>query len=198
MQSYRLRAALRWTIIFISFVKKVWCYMKITTRQLAVSALLVAADVLFARVIALNTPIMKIGLGFAAIALCAMAYGPWWAAGVAALGDLLGSLLFPTGAYFPGFTVSAAMTGVIFGLTLYRREARFASALAAAAANCVLVSFLLNSALISYISGNAYTAMLAARAVQLAVMLPMQCAVIYLLGRSNTVGNILRRLKEIA
>ena len=69
--------------------------MKITTRQLAVSALLVAADVLFVRVFALNTPIMKIGLGFAAIALCAMAYGPWWAAGVSALGDLLGSLLFP-------------------------------------------------------------------------------------------------------
>lgn len=170
--------------------------MKITTRQLAVSALLVAADVLFVRVFALNTPIMKIGLGFAAIALCAMAYGPWWTAGVAALGDLLGSLLFPTGAYFPGFTVTAAITGVIFGLVLYKREVRFLTALIAAGANCVIVSFLLNSALIAYISGNAYTALLAARAVQLAVMLPVQCAVIYFLGRSKSVRNIVSRIKE--
>ena len=170
--------------------------MKITTRHLAVSALLTAADVLFVRVFALNTHIMKIGLGFAAIALCAMAYGPWWAAGVAALGDLLGSVLFPTGAYFPGFTVTAAMTGIIFALVLYKREVRFTTALIAAAANCIIVSYLLNSALISYISGNAYTAMLAARAVQLAVILPVQCAVIYLLGKSKAFGNIISRLKE--
>ena len=162
--------------------------MKITTRQLAVSALLVAADVLFVRVFALNTPIMKIGLGFAAIALCAMAYGPWWTAGVSALGDLLGSLLFPTGAYFPGFTVTAAITGMIFGLALYKREVRFTTALIAAATNCVVVSFLLNSALISYISGNAYSAMLAARAVQLAVMLPVQAAVLLLLTRSKFIA----------
>ncbi len=168
--------------------------MKISTRQLAVSALLAAADVLFVRVFALNTPIMKIGLGFAAIALCAMAYGPWCAAGVSALGDLLGSLLFPTGAYFPGFTVTAALTGLIFGLVLYGRRVRFTTALIAAAVNCIVVSFLLNSALIAYISGNTYSAMLTARAVQPAVMLPLQCAVIYFLGSSKSVGNVIAKL----
>ena len=115
---------------------------------------------------------------------------------MSALGDLLGSLLFPTGAYFPGFTVTAAITGMIFGLALYKREVRFTTALIAAATNCVVVSFLLNSALISYISGNTYSAMLAARAVQLAVILPVQCAVIYFLGRSKAVGNVISKLKE--
>lgn len=74
--------------------------MKGQTKKLTVSALLLAADVILTRILAFNTPLMKIGLGFAATALCAMLYGPWWAAGIAALGDLLGSLLFPTGAYF--------------------------------------------------------------------------------------------------
>ena len=92
--------------------------MKGQTKKLAVSALLLAADVILTRILAFNTPLMKIGLGFAATALCAMLYGPWWAAGVAALGDLLGSLLFPTGAYFPGFTLTAACTGALFGLCL--------------------------------------------------------------------------------
>ena len=62
--------------------------MKGQTKKLAVSALLLAADVILTRILAFNTPLMKIGLGFAATALCAMLYGPWWAAGVAALGDL--------------------------------------------------------------------------------------------------------------
>ena len=170
--------------------------MKISTRRLAVSALLLALDVLFVRVLALNTPVMKIGLGFAAIAFCAMAYGPWWAALVSALGDLLGSVLFPTGAYFPGFTLTAALTGLIFGLVLYKRPSGLARAALAAALNCVLVSYLANSALIAFISGAAYTALLATRAVQLAVMLPVQCAVIYLLGRAKPVRDILDKISE--
>ena len=59
--------------------------MVITTRKLAISALLLTADVILTRLIAFNTPVMKIGLGFTAVALCAMIYGPWWAALVAAL-----------------------------------------------------------------------------------------------------------------
>ena len=146
--------------------------MKITTRKLAVSAILLAADVMLTRVFAFNTPLMKIGLGFAAIALCAMLYGPAWAALVSALGDLIGSLAFPTGAYFPGFTLTAAVTGLIFGLCLYKRERSWIHAVLAAALNCLIVSFLANSAMISFITGNSYAAMLATRAVQLAVMLP--------------------------
>lgn len=161
--------------------------MKITTRKLAVSAILLAADVLLTRVFAFNTPLMKIGLGFAAIALCAMLYGPAWAALVSALGDLIGSLAFPTGAYFPGFTLTAAVTGLIFGLCLYKRERSWIHAVLAAALNCLIVSFLANSAMISFITGNSYAAMLATRAVQLAVMLPVQAAVL-LLTRSKFIA----------
>ena len=66
----------------------------------------------------------------------------------------------------------------------------------AAALNCVLVSYLANSALIAFISGTAYTALLATRAVQLAVLLPVQCAVIYLLGRAKPVRDILDKISE--
>ena len=122
---------------------------KITLRQLTVSALLIALDVVFSRVLAINTPLMKIGLGFAAVALSAMLYGPLWAALTAALGDLIGALLFPTGAYFPGFTVTAALTGLIFGLFLYRREKSWLRAFLAALCNCLLVTFLLNTLMIA-------------------------------------------------
>ena len=84
----------------------------VSLRQLTLSALLVALDVVFSRVLAINTPLMKIGLGFAAVAVSAMLYGPAWAALTAALGDLIGALLFPTGAYYWGFTATAASIGL--------------------------------------------------------------------------------------
>ena len=169
--------------------------MKGQTKKLAVSALLLAADVILTRVLAFNTPLMKIGLGFAATALCALLYGPWWAAGVAALGDVLGSLLFPTGAYFPGFTLTAACTGLLFGLCLYRRGADWRFPVLGAVLNCALISYLANTAMISFISGTSYTALLGVRAIQLTVMLPLQTLVLLWLTRSPLIRRVLNEAK---
>ena len=163
------------------------------TKKLIVSAQLLALDVVLTRLLAINTPVMKIGFGFAAVALCAVLYGPWWAALTAALGDIVGALLFPTGAFFPGFTLTAACTGLIFGLCLYRRDKSLLWPIAAAALNVVLVSYLANTAMISWISGSPYTTLLKARAVQLAVMLPVQLAVLFFLSRSTVIKKLLDR-----
>lgn len=165
------------------------------TKKLAVSALLVTADVILTRLLAFNTPVMKIGLGFAAVAVCAMLYGPWWTALVAAMGDLLGSLLFPTGAYFPGFTLTAACTGLLFGLLL-GRDARPSRPLLAAALNTLLVSYLANTWMICFLTGSPFRVMLAARAVQLAVMLPLQGLVLLWLTRSGFIRRILQDAKR--
>ena len=163
------------------------------TKKLIVSAQLLALDVVLTRLLAINTPVMKIGLGFAAVALCAILYGPWWAALVAALGDLVGALLFPTGAFFPGFTLTAACTGLIFGLCLYRRDKSLLWPILAAALNVLLVSYLANTAMITYISGTPYTTLLKARAVQLAVMLPVQIVVLSFLHRSSAIKKLLEK-----
>ena len=131
--------------------------------------------------------------GFAAVALCAMLFGPWWAALTAALGDLVGALLFPTGAFFPGFTLTAACTGLIFGLCLYRRSKNLLWPILAALLNTLLVSYLANTAMISYISGSPFVTLLKARAVQLAVMLPVQLVVLGFLSRSSVIKKLLDR-----
>ena len=131
---------------------------------------------------------MKIGLGFAAVAICGALYGPWWACICAGIGDLIGSLIFPTGAYFPGFTVTAALTGLLFGALL--RPFTVKKALLAGILNVVIVSFFCNTAMIAYLTGGDYTKLLAARAVQIAVMLPVQCAVL-----AVVLPMILKRIK---
>lgn len=182
---------------------------KITLRQLTVSALLIALDVVFSRVLAINTPLMKIGLGFAAVALSAMLYGPLWAALTAALGDLVGALLFPTGAYFPGFTATAALTGLIFGLFLYRREKGWLRAFLAAFCNCLLVTLLLNTLMIAvffrsspaelagadfarFMELTSLKALLAARIPQFFIMLAVQALVIAALQASPALLRLIR------
>lgn len=167
--------------------------MKITVRQLVLSAMLIAFDVIFTRVLALNTSLMKIGIGFTAVAVCAMLYGPAWAALTAALGDLVGALAFPTGAFFPGFTLTAALTGAIYGICLYGCRVTWKRALCAAALNGVIVTWLLNTLLIAvWFSPKTYAALLAARAVQLAVVLPLQFVMISALGASGAIERLNR------
>ncbi|MBQ5976854.1 MAG: folate family ECF transporter S component [Oscillospiraceae bacterium] len=182
---------------------------KITLRQLTVSALLIALDVVFSRVLAINTPLMKIGLGFAAVAVAAMLYGPAWAALTAALGDLVGALLFPTGAYFPGFTATAALTGLIFGLFLYRREKSWLRAFLAALCNCLLVTLLLNTLMIAvffrsspaelagadfarFMELTSLKALLAARIPQFFIMLAVQTLVLAALQASPALLRLIR------
>ena len=148
-------------------------------RKIAYTAILIACDILLTRVLAINTAVMKIGLGFLAVALCSTLYGPLWGAMAAAIGDILGSVIFPTGAYYFPFTVTAALTGLIFGLFLYRKFS-VKKAVIAAAVNVTAVSYIMNTALIARLSGASYTALLATRSIQLAVMLIIQPLVLAL------------------
>ena len=80
--------------------------------------MLVAVHVLLSRILSVNAWNIKIGLAFLPVYAAAYLYGPWVAALVGGIGDLVGALAFPIGPYFPGFTLSCALTGVIFGLLL--------------------------------------------------------------------------------
>ena len=133
---------------------------RISLRQLTVSALLIAFDVIFTRVLALNTPLVKMGFGFAAVAVGAMLYGPAWTA------------------------LTAALTGLLFGLCLYRRPVRLANAFLAAFLNCLIVTLILNTAQIVIFFHASLEVLLASRVPQFFIMTAIQTLVIRALGVS--------------
>lgn len=169
--------------------------MKITTKKIAISAFLIAFDVIFTRVLALNMPLTKIGLGFAAVMVCGMLYGPGWTALCAGLGDLIGSL-FPTGAYFPGFTVTAAIGGAIFGAALYKKRPGLSGCIVTALLNGLIVSLLLNTTMISLVFGPPLGPLFLTRLGQFGIMLAVQTLVLVFLTRSDTLYNKISSLRE--
>ena len=96
---------------------------KMTTQKMCLLAVLCAMQVVLSRIAAINVgDYLKISVGIIPIAVCGILAGPMWAALTAAASDVIGALLFPTGAFFPGYTVVAAAGGFIFGLFLYRKQ----------------------------------------------------------------------------
>lgn len=89
--------------------------------KFVITALLVALNVVLERFIpSYKTDVADISFGFIAIAFAAAFLGTPYAAVVAGLGDVIGAILVPFGAYFPGFTVTNCIYGIILGEFLHK------------------------------------------------------------------------------
>lgn len=153
-------------------------------------ALMVALHIILSRFLSINAWNLKIGFSFVPVFAAAVLYGPLVAGLVGALGDFLGAILFPIGPYFPGFTLTCCLTGLAFGLLLYKKQTvpRIA---AATAVNQLVIGLLVNSYWISMLYGSPYGGVVAGRIIQCAILIPVEFLVMGTLTRV-----LFRRLKE--
>lgn len=155
---------------------------KMNARMIAYLGVLVAAEIVLSRFLSINAWNIKIGFNFVPIVIAAMLFGPLPAAAVAAMGDFLGAVLFPIGPYFPGFTLTAFCTGLVFGLFLHEKRTP-GRVLAAVAINQLVFSLLLNSLWISILYGSPFLPLLSTRIIQCAVLAPVQFVMIVAINR---------------
>ncbi len=92
------------------------------SRKLLLCALFTASCVVLARILSIRTNIITIGFSFVPIMLGAIILGPKYSTFIATTSDVIGALLFPTGSYFFGFTITSFLTGLTYGLILYRKN----------------------------------------------------------------------------
>ena len=152
------------------------------TKKLTLTAMLTALEIVLSRFLSISAWHMKIGFAFVPVALAALLFGPLWAGAVGALGDFLGALLFPIGSYFPGFTLTAFLMGLCYGVFLYSKQS-FPRILLAVAIHQFVLSLLLNTLWISILYGSPYGPLLVSRLPQCALLAAVQTVVIQALVR---------------
>ncbi len=95
---------------------------RISTHSLATVSLLCAISIILARVFGIVVPIagfpaLKLNFAFLPLIIAGMLYGPTAGMLCGLVSDLLGYMINPQGgAFFPGFTLSTALCGMIPGL----------------------------------------------------------------------------------
>lgn len=155
-------------------------------------AVMTALEIVLHRLLSVKTPTLNFHFGFLPVAAVAILYGPVWAGITSALSELIGSLIFPVGAYFPGFTLTALLIGVIFGAFLYRTRYRLWKVFLSCILVNVVCSLGLNTLWLYLLSGKGFWAMMPPRLIKAAVMVPLQIATIPLLHR------LLEKINRIA
>lgn len=151
---------------------------KSATSRLVIMAFLIAMEIILTRFCSINTPILRIGFGFLPVAMMGIMFGPVWAAAGYAIGDLLGMLIFPSGAYFPGFTLTAFLTGLVFGLFLHNREITWKRVLPSSLIIILGCNLILDTLWLSILMGDGFIALLPTRIFKCAVMLPIHLILI--------------------
>ncbi|NBI83701.1 folate family ECF transporter S component [Clostridiaceae bacterium] len=95
-------------------------------RCLVLTALFIAMNITLDLLkLRIDLPGMRIGVGFLTNASIGMLYGPMVCMMMGFCTDILGFLMNPGtggGGYFPGYTLTAMVAGVIWGLFLYRPD----------------------------------------------------------------------------
>lgn len=171
---------------------------KFPTKTITYTALLIALQVVLGSLVQVQLGNWKqFNFGFLAIAAAGILMGPVPAMIVGALGDVVGTLLFPTGAYFPGFTLSNLIVGALYGLILRRgqRDALSDGGISVnqellvravvASFSAALVYLLLNSLWLSILYGSrTYAMWLSARAATNLVEIPLCSALLLLLQKA--------------
>ena len=154
-------------------------------KKIILTAILLAIQIILSRFLSVKTPLLKISFAFIPTILCAIWLGFKWTILLNVLGDLIGATLFPTGAFFIGYTISTAISGLIYGLLLYKKEdnsytdKQFLIRLIISVVLVTCISNIgLNTLWISITTGKAFIVLLGARIVKELVMIPIQIIVI--------------------
>ena len=150
------------------------------TKMLVTASILIALNIVLSRFLSINAWNLKIGFTFVSIFVAAYFYGPMFSVVVAVIGDVLGALLFPSGAFFPGFTVTALLTGLLFGLMLHKKQTKLHIILTVLADQLVL-GLMLNTYWLSILYGTTFWTVLPTRVLQCMIMIPVQYVTISLL-----------------
>lgn len=163
-------------------------------RTLTGVAMLLAMSVVISFTASVRvTETIKIGLGYLITALLGMLYGPFTAALAAGAGDLIKYLLKPDGAYFFGFTLTAMLGGVVYGVFFYREKCTIPRAIASKATVSLLLNCLLNTVWVSWLYGMPFLGALGPRVIKNLMALPFEIVLLYIV--LNGMNKVIHRAK---
>lgn len=160
---------------------------KINIRYMVMAAFLTALSIVLTRFLSVMFPEVRIGIGRVPLTLSGLLFGPLLGGISGAAADLAGMLLFPQGAYHPGFTISSMLDGLIPGLLAiyFKRNPKIGNPYTLGRVFLVqlitilLTSVVLNTIWLTQYLGRGYLLILPARIINALINLPVQTFLVY-------------------
>lgn len=167
------------------------------TKKIVYAALFIAIGVIISRFFSIQLPILRIGFGFIPTMLAGVFFGPFFGGIINAAIDVIGATLFPMGSFFIGFTISAFLCGVIYGIFFYKKEITYKSVIISVILKIVLVDIGLNTLWLSMMTGKAFMVLLPIRLVKNIVFIPIETIVFMTIVYSLKNTSLVRKINNV-
>lgn len=139
------------------------------TKEITILAMFIVLDIILTRFLSINLWNIRIGFGFLPTIMVAHMYGTKFTIIECGVADIIGAILFPSGAFFIGFTISAVIGGVIWGYFLYK-EFSMKKIIIAIILEKIICSLFITSVSISFLYGTPLVPIMIARIGQIALV----------------------------
>ena len=136
--------------------------------------------------------LVQIGVGFVGTALSGILFGPWYALIVSIANDLITAMLHGK-QFFLGFTLSAAVGGLLYGLFLWRKPTSLKQIALAVLAVTLIVNIGMNSIWIRMMYGKAWSVFMPMRIIKNLISFPLNTAILYFLFNIPTIKKFIQR-----
>lgn len=153
-------------------------------RSLVVAAVLASLNLVLNQFTIPVSQLLEISFDFLAAAAIGYLCGPWMGAMAGFITDILGYFLRPNGPYFPGFTLSAILAGIVYGLWYYKKPVRLPRIIGCKLTVTLLFNFLLTPLWLHLMYGQAFVVLSSLRLVKNIIKFPLDVVLLYLVLRT--------------
>jgi len=134
-------------------------------KSLTTLGVLTAMQIILGSLLSIQFLTTKIAFAFIVVAITARLFSPLVTAGSTALAYFLGMLLFPKFTFFPGFILTAFLTGLVFGYA-FQHQTSLVRILIANFIVTFILNLFLNSLWLHIMYMTPWVALLATRLIQ--------------------------------
>lgn len=166
---------------------------KLSTLQLTIMALLLAFRILLGYIPSLRLgEVASVGIGFLGTALSSAIIGPWWGIILSMLTDIITALIDGY-TFFFGYTLSAGVGGLIYGLFLWRKEHNWKNIFISVLLITIFVNLGLGSLWIRMMSGQAWKAFMPIRIAKNAFTLPTNTLILLFVLKIPMIQKLIKK-----
>ncbi|MDF2487265.1 MAG: hypothetical protein K0R46_3433 [Herbinix sp.] len=165
-----------------------------SVRCITLMAMLGAVSIVLGSLVFMVGDFLKVGFNFLPNEFVYYLFGPVVGVIYGAALDILTFIVRPAGPFFFGFTVSAIISGFLYGVILYKRPLSMKRILIANLFHLVLIHLLLNTYWLTLLYGYNFQAILPLRALKAFIMLPVETILLYTVIKGVEASGVVNKL----
>lgn len=154
-------------------------------KTTAFCAMMVAINVVLSFFVPVFSNYLKIEFGFVTLPIVSVFFGPLMGCLMGMVQDIVGLIVKPTGGLLIALTLTDGITGMIYGMSFYKKPVSFLRVFLTQLVIVLAVNIILNTIALAPTVASGFVGILPSRIIKNILLLPIQSIIIYILLKAT-------------